>query len=195
LVDDGGGLHGVEDLLHRVADGQHVAGGVLQPVTLAGVHEGRRIGQEAPVDHRLVERFGDLPHRRRTASVPRLAGRDGHGDAPAHLLGSLDDLPVFPREIPLTQDAQRGLGPLADLRRAGFGQHRLLLSSGLSTHYRGTSDSAYRRGPPGTSYILWCAGHYHAESSGRQGKMKFAGSGTIAKGYGRWIRVGVVDET
>src|SRR5262245_36240978 len=25
--------------------------------------------------------------------------------------------------------------------------------------------------------------------------MEFAGSGTIAEGYGRWIRVGVVDET
>ena len=125
LVDDGGGLHRVEDLLHRVADRQDVAGRVLQAVALAGVHQRRRVRQEAVVDHDLVEGFGDLPHRRRAPAVPRLARGDGQGDAPAHLLGSLDHLPVLAREIALTQDAQRWLSPLAHLRRTDLRQHAL----------------------------------------------------------------------
>src|SRR5207237_2467010 len=142
-------------LLHRIADWEHVACGVLQPVALAGVHEGRRVRQEAAIDHRLVEGFGDLADRRRAASVPRLARRDGQSNAPTHLLGSLDDLPVFPREVPLTQDAQRGLGPLADLRRAGLGQHR---RSPFVPAQRATTRHFGYSLQPLTSYILWCAG-------------------------------------
>src|SRR2546425_7159160 len=58
------GLHGIEDLFHRVADRQDVTGRVLQAVTLPGVHQGRRVRQEVAVDHHLVEGGRDLPDRR-----------------------------------------------------------------------------------------------------------------------------------
>ena len=92
LVDDGRGLDRLEDLLHRVAHGQHVAGGVLEVVALARVHQRRRVGQEVPLDHHVVEGGGHLVDRGRAAAEPLLGGRDGAGDPPAHLLGRLDDL-------------------------------------------------------------------------------------------------------
>ena len=124
-MDDRRGLDRVEDLLHRVAHGQHVAGGVLEVIALARVHERRRVRQEVPLHHHVVERGGHLVDRRRAAAEPLLGGRDGAGHPPAHLLGRLGDLIAFAGEIALAQDPQGGLGPAADLGRArlGLGGH------------------------------------------------------------------------
>ena len=109
LVDDGRGLDGVEDLLHRVAHGEDVAGGVLELVVLARVHQRGRVGQELPLDHHVVEGGGDLLGGGRAPTEARLGVGDGARHTPAHLLRGLDDLPLPAGEVALGQHAQRGL--------------------------------------------------------------------------------------
>src|SRR2546425_746928 len=89
--------------------------------------------------------------RNETGPEARPPVRDGPRNAPAHLLGSLDALPVSPREIPLPQDAQRGLGPLANLGWAGLGQHR---RPPFSPAQRPTTRHIGYSLPPLTSHIL-----------------------------------------
>jgi hypothetical protein len=123
LVDDGRGLDGVEDLLHRVANGQDVARGVLQAVALARIHQRRRVGDELALDHHVVEGLGHLPHRGRAAPVPGFTRRNGHRDPPAHFLRRLDHFSVLAEEIALAEDAKGGFSPLADSGGAGLRQH------------------------------------------------------------------------
>src|SRR5262249_21730225 len=106
----------------------------------------RRVRQEAAVDHHVVERLGDLPHRGVAASVSRLTARDRQRNPPAHLLGRFDDLAPLPREIALPQNPQGRLGPLPPFRWASVRQHgqRLLLKL----------DNRSRYGPS-VHYILW----------------------------------------
>jgi hypothetical protein len=122
-MNDRGRLHRIEDLGHRVPDRQDVAGGVLQSVAFAGVHQRRRVGDEVAVYHHVVERLGDLSHRRRATAVATLARGDRDRDPPAHLLRCLDHLAILAEEIPLPKYAERGLGPLADFRWAGLRRH------------------------------------------------------------------------
>ena len=77
LVDDGGRLHRVEDLLHGVADREDVAGRVLELVPLPRVHEGRGVRQELAVDHQVVEGAGDLVDHRRALAPALLPLGDG----------------------------------------------------------------------------------------------------------------------
>ena len=135
LVNDRRGLHGVEDLLHGVAHGQHVAGRVLKPVALARVHERGRVRQELALHHHVVEGLRDLTDRCRGASVPRFARRNGRRHPPAHFLRRLRHLAVLPAEVTLAEHSPRGLGPLTDLRRTGFRQHP---DSFLSRAFRGS---------------------------------------------------------
>src|SRR5437762_875743 len=122
-MDDGRVLDRVEDLLHRVADWQHVARRVLEAIVLAGVHERRRVRKEVAVNHHLVKGGGDLQRRGRAPAVPGLARRDGPGDAPAHFLWRLEDVLAVAREISLTEHAPRRFGPPPGLRRTSLRQH------------------------------------------------------------------------
>ena len=49
LVDERRSLDAFEDAVHRVLDGQHVAGRILEAVALASVHERGRVREEFQV--------------------------------------------------------------------------------------------------------------------------------------------------
>src|SRR5712691_7519483 len=166
LMDDRRRLHGVEDLFHGIADGKDVTSRVLKPVALARVHERWRVRQELAVHHHVVEGFRDLAHRCRGAAVPRLARRNGHRHPPAHFLRRLRDLTVFPAEITLPEDTQRGLGPLADLGRTRFGQHRRLppLKRFRRPAVPAAGDDSPRGGSPLRQLYLVVGGNLAAES-------------------------------
>src|SRR6185295_1967696 len=123
LLDDRGRLYRLEDLLHRVPDRQHVAGGVLERVLLARIHQRGGVGQEVTLDHHVVEGGRDLPDRGRAPPEATLRGGDGGGDPPAHLLGGLPHLPLLTGEVPLAQDPESRLGPAAYLGRSCLGWH------------------------------------------------------------------------
>ena len=127
LLDDGGRLHRLEDLLHGVADRQHVAGRVLERVPLARVHERRGVRQEVALDHHVVEggrrSRGRPPGSAPSGPPPAAMAR---GDPPAHLLRGLPDLSLLAGEIPLPQHAERRLGPVAYLGRSCLGRHDVL---------------------------------------------------------------------
>ena len=85
FVDERGELHGIEDLVHGVANRQHETGGQLAQGR-AGVHEGGRIGQKAHPDHKVVEFAGQglgLPGR---GGVLGLFAGDGSGHPPEKAL-------------------------------------------------------------------------------------------------------------
>src|SRR4030095_3100065 len=111
LLDDGGRLHRLEDLLHRVPDREHVARRVLQRILLPRVHQRGRVGQEVAVDHPVVEGGGHFRDRGLAAPEAGLRGRDGEGHAPAHLLGGLAHLAVLAREVTLAKHTQGRLRP------------------------------------------------------------------------------------
>src|SRR5262249_2667686 len=117
------GVQGVEVPRDGVAEGEHVAARILEPVALARVHERGGIRQKLAIHHHVVEGLRDLAHRGRRASVTRLARRNGRRHPPAHLLRRLRYLAILPAEITLTEPAARRLGPLSDLRRTGFRRH------------------------------------------------------------------------
>src|SRR5262249_21736108 len=153
LVNDGSCLDRVEDLGHRVPDRQHVAGGVLELVLLARVHQGRRVGQEEATDHHVVEGGRHFVHGRGGAPEPTFGGRDGARHAPAHLFGRLCHDAVVAREITLVEHAQRRLRPVTNLGGTCGRGHRHLLhcarwkrSVKKSVTYRASSGSRICRG-------------------------------------------------
>src|SRR5207249_6670758 len=89
-------------------------------------HQRGRVRDEVAVDHHVVEGGRDLADGGGAPAVPRLTFGNRRGHAPAHLLRRLDDLAAATREVALPEHAQRGLGPLTDLRRTSLGQHAFL---------------------------------------------------------------------
>ena len=131
LVDDGGGLHRVEDLLHGVPDREDVAGRVLELVPLPGVHERRRVRQELPVHHEVVEGARDLLDDGRALAPAVLPARWRPPPASTSPPGSPEDGPLA-CEVALPEDAEGLLRPLAD-------------SGGVSRHDRHTVPPSTRQ--------------------------------------------------
>ena len=118
LVNDGRGLDRVEDLGHGIANGQDVAGRVLEMIVLARIHEGRRVWKKLPFHHHVVEGRGDLAHSGQAPAKALFGARDGEGHPPAHLLGGLRRLTIAADQVALSQHPQGGLGPAPHLRRS-----------------------------------------------------------------------------
>src|SRR5437762_814935 len=54
LVDEGCSLIRLENTVHVIRDREHVAGGVLEPIIFAGVHQRGRIGEKIEARHGSV---------------------------------------------------------------------------------------------------------------------------------------------
>ena len=81
LVDERRVLHGVEDLLHGIAHGQHEAGRQL-PKGRAGVHEGGGVGQEPAVGHKAVKTPCQVLHGKGRLVVLGFLAGNGRGHPP-----------------------------------------------------------------------------------------------------------------
>src|SRR4029450_12889781 len=118
LVNDGRGLDRVEDLGHGIADGQDVAGRVLEMIVLARVHEGRRVWKKLPFHHHVVEGRGDLADSGQAPAKALFGARDCQGHPPAHLLGGLRRLTIAAGQVAFPQHPQGRLRPAPHPRRS-----------------------------------------------------------------------------
>ena len=106
LVDKSGMLHGLEDLVHGVAHGQHKAGGQLAQFP-ARVHERGAVGEEFKGRHHAVELAGALLDLLVRRPVGLVSLSDRPGNAGKHVISGLDHLPVFvPFQIAFFEDLQ-----------------------------------------------------------------------------------------
>jgi len=98
----------IKDTLDGILDGKDEAGGELQAIVLACVHQRRGVGEELAGNEHFVELAGRLVD---VAAIVRFRLGNGSGDAPAEAILIFEVLTILLPEIPLAQHAHGRLGP------------------------------------------------------------------------------------
>ena len=112
LVNDRRVLDRIEDLVHRVLDGEDEAGGELA-LGPAGVHERGRVGKEEKAVQEVEEEVFYLTGVAALQAEPVLRPGDSPRDAADHLFGCFDDVAGFvPPEVAAFQDSKGGFGEI-----------------------------------------------------------------------------------